>query len=232
MLSGSAPREPQPRADLAPPDSPGDNTARRDADAPGSARRKRSGLVSGRFKAVNGRGRNLMVEKYPVGRADLPPLTDNPPVDAIMGGEAAFRAEAAEKRGPSRLSCGAALSFMEARLFHVRVPPKFGGPCASGGGTAQEAKRHLTLLAKTYTPVREGSRACSSVFRAFPRRNGRRTAHGRGGSGLPFCNSGRRAVPDRRKGKIADNKQGFFNRGWAKYLLPGIVLQSVLIGDG
>lgn len=31
---------------------------------------------------------------------------------------------------------------------------------------------------------------------------------------------------------MADNKQGFFNRGWAKYLLPGIVLQSVLIGGG
>ena len=31
---------------------------------------------------------------------------------------------------------------------------------------------------------------------------------------------------------MAENKRGFFNRGWAKYLLPGIVLQSVLIGGG
>ena len=31
---------------------------------------------------------------------------------------------------------------------------------------------------------------------------------------------------------MAENKRGFFNRGWAKYLLPGIVLQSVLIWGG
>lgn len=34
------------------------------------------------------------------------------------------------------------------------------------------------------------------------------------------------------KGKMAENTRFFFNGGWAKYLLPGIVLQSVLIGGG
>lgn len=33
-------------------------------------------------------------------------------------------------------------------------------------------------------------------------------------------------------GKMAENRQSFFNRGWGRYLLPGIVLQSVLIGGG